>query len=75
MLTCLSKVHALSHHSDTKEKNMVRLIIGFTVHPNLCTPKLAAILGTEFPHSSHLPTYIEVMANDDQVISSFMLPS
>jgi len=54
---------------------MVRLIIGFTVHPNLCTPKLAAILGTEFPHSSHLPTYIEVMANDDQVISSFMLPS
>lgn len=55
---------------------MVGLIIGFTVYPNACTPKLAATLDTEFSCSSHLPTYIEMTANGGQVkSSSFMLPS
>lgn len=71
----LSEAHKSFPRIQIKE-NMVGLIVGFTVYPNACTPKLAATLGTEFSCSSHLPTYIEMTANGGQVkSSSFVLPS
>lgn len=70
---CLFKAYALS--ADKQEKNMVRLIVGYTVHSDGCTIKLAANLTTECTNSSHFPTYIEMTANGGQVTSSFTPPS
>lgn len=58
MLLWLSKVHALSHNSDRPQENMVRLITGSAVHPNICTPKYWVLN----LHTPHPPTYIEMMA-------------
>lgn len=74
-MMCLFKVYALSHNSDKQEKNMVRFIVRYTVHSDVCMIKLAASLTTEFTHSSQFPTYIEMMANGGQVKSSFTPPS
>lgn len=73
-VTCLctySRCMTFPHSRQTKEN--IRLIIGFTVYHNAYTPKLVAILSTDCPHSSYLPTYIRMTAMWNR-FSSFCPP-